>query len=305
MRYDIYAALTAGMKYYSSTSPAGEILRSIVHTDLEYNVKHISRNFVEFSIPGMEDTVEAIASKVEENPDNPPAYRNAISFCTSTAKGKKFSSEEIIGYDKATGDFNYSCIEIIEKDEKTLIVGGCVSYKNGDSEDISIKSAKLGKWVYDNQLIKEYKPLEDICTSRLDTIDVFEKLCSIQRNLVAERYIRPEDYVYAEIGQGSSNSKVTITNDGELEEIYNCDSLTNLFINPDDYQSIIKPKKVLSLLNEMSDCLFIHSFDSNDYGKFDSYRFIKNAPCEEDTKDNQAKTHVKTYKGIMIVDPKK
>lgn len=304
MRYDIYEALTDRMLCYHSTTPEGEILRSIIPLKLEHNVKEISKNYVEFSLPEMKDTIELMANKVDEDPNNPSTYRDAISFCASTTKEKVFCSEEIVGYDKATGDFNYSCIEIIENDENTLIVGGCVSYKIGMNQDISVKNAKLGKWVYNNQLIQDYAPLKEICTSRLDTIDVFEELRSIQRKLTTERYIRPENYVYAEIGQSSSTSRVTINNDGEKEE-YPCDDLTNIFGKFNNNKKITNPDAILSWLNEMSDCLFVSGFNSKNYGKFNCYEFIKNAPCKEATKDSQAKTHVKTYKEIMITDPKK
>ncbi len=307
MRYDIYAALTDDMPSYNKNdSLEGKIFRKVVPSNLEKNVSMIAKNEVEFEIPSEEDNIEVCANRIEEDEDS--VLKDSISLCASTTNGDKvISCEEVIGFEGESNHLCYSCVEIIDNKENILILGGTVTYGDGPNAKDRILTAKLGTWVYETKFVKEYEPLLNFCSSRLDTVNAFEQLKTIQNNLKKEKYIKPENYVTITAGNDLDLSRIEVDNDGEIEpqEHYQAEYTEKFaFLNAENNIKVFEdPRTILRCLHSISNFIYIPVCDNSLYGRFNALDFIKNISKTELVQKENPKQ--KVNKPIMIVDPQK
>lgn len=287
MRYDIYAALTEDMSSYQRKDGLEKkILKSMIPIDLERNVKQISNNYVLFDASKLSDNVELVAKAKKKNEKS--SFDDVIFFSAgSIVDNSLICSEEILGYNQDQ-DLCYSCTEIIANDENTLILAGTVAYKNTDEPYM----VKLGSWVYNNDLIKEYEPLTKFCSSYFNTVDVYSELKNIQKQ-IKKQYLIPEDYVCATINGELNTKNISIDNDGEIESQKTYAEKFNEEFK-DSANFLANPKKILKKLQKVvSPFLYIQVCNSSLYGKFSVLNFINTIeeliPQEIENEDRKAK----------------
>lgn len=290
MRYDIYTALTEEFLEFDTSCLERKILKSMLSAELERKVAHISKNNVEFDTREESGEIEFIAQAINLGDDSD--YKDAISISAASDNGASLiSSEEIVGMDIEERKLCYSCVEIIGNVENTLIIAGTVTYDG----NVEPRSVKLGSWIYDTKIVKEYKPLADFCRTHLDTIDTFAKLEEIQENLRKNQFIRPENYVTATIYGKFDSQALTIDNDGEIEplETYK-NAFGKKFSNCTDFYK--DPKTILRKLHSISDFLCIDVCDRLLYGKFSAKDFIETIQKLQTQEEFQMKPEVEDEK---------
>lgn len=280
MRYDIYSAITYELSDYRLESKAGEILRGILPIRLEKKVNSITRNCIEFNLDPKR--VEAIANS-EYSLEN-HKYRDIIDFSVSLLKPieniMEANSEEVIGYNKATDNLHYSCLEIIKGKDNTLFVAGNVVLQPTKNEPILLE-ARLGKYIYENDFVSNHPQLKELITYKQYDLDIYEKLHKIQKTLWRNGFIIPENYTTITAGKMLNENTIKLNNDGEIvpkaeydetfKEIFGGKLYTN-------YNYILKG------LNQISDYLFLDGFVRDSYGKFNSLEFIESIIKDEKAK---------------------
>lgn len=283
MRYDIYSAITYELSNYKLGTKAGEILKSIFPIKLEKQVDGIDRNYIEFDLDLKK--VEAIADSKDslENQE----YKDVIDFSVSLLEPTKIimdaSSEEVVAFNKATDNLHYSCLEIIKGKTNTLFVAGSVAFQITENE-LLLLEAKLGKYIYENDLIDNCSQLKELTTFKHYSGDVYEKLQIIKKNLWKDEFIIPENFVTITAGKMLEEDTIVLNNDGEIEprKAYS-----------KAYQEILggkidtNYKHILKGLDQISDCLFIQEFDRDLYGKFNSLEFIEFFANQVKTKNEE------------------
>lgn len=271
MRYDIYSAITYELSDYKLGTKAGEIVKGIFPSKLEKKVDEIDRNYIEFDLDL--NKVEAIANSNDDLEDS--EYRDVIDFSVSLLEPIEnimdASSEEVVGYNKATDNLHYSCLEIIKDKDNTLFVVGSVAFQVTGNK-LLLLEAKLGKYIYENEYIENCSQLKELTTSKQYSGDIYEKLQKIKKRLWKDEFIIPENFVTITIGKALAEDTIILNNDGVIEPIKAYSKAYQENFGGKIYSNY---KSILKGLDNISDCLFLQEFDKDLYGKFNSLEFIE------------------------------